>query len=167
MKKILFAALLGVVTLGAVQAQTVKIGYINSMELLSMMPEAKEADAKLQKMAKDLEAQYREYMLEYQRQLSILQSDSTLSEVAREAKIQDLTNLEQRITDFESSSQEKLNTKRSELYEPILDGANKIVQEVAKDNGYTHVFDSSTGAIIYAPEGDDIIELVKTRMGIQ
>ena len=71
-------------------------------------------------MAKDLEAQYREYVLEYQRQLSILQSDSTLSEVAREAKIQDLTNLEQRITDFESSSQEKLNTKRSELYEPIL-----------------------------------------------
>ena len=52
MKKILFAALLGVVTPGAVQAQTVKIGYINSMELLSMMPEAKEADAKLQKCAK-------------------------------------------------------------------------------------------------------------------
>lgn len=167
MRRNLLIAVVLLVMSTAAQAQTVKIGYINSLELLSLMPEAKDADAKLQQLAKDLENQYREYVLEYQKQLNILQTDTTLSEIAREAKIQDLTNLEQRITDFEASSQEKINTRRGELYEPLLATATKVVQEVAKENGYTHVFDSSTGAIIQAPEGDNILGLVKTKMGIQ
>jgi len=165
MKKILFIACLSLMAF-ATQAQTMKIGYINSLEVLSLMPETKTADAQLQEMARELEAQYREYILEYQKLANQVQSDATLSEVAREAKIQDLSNLEKRITDYEATSQEKISTKRNELYEPILTKATETVKEVANENGYTHVFDSSTGAIIHAPEGDDIIELVKAKLSL-
>ena len=103
MKKILFIACLSLMAF-ATQAQTMKIGYINSLEVLSLMPETKTADAQLQEMARELEAQYREYILEYQKLANQVQSDATLSEVAREAKIQDLSNLEKRITDYVHNS---------------------------------------------------------------
>ena len=105
MNKSVLAALLLMLTLSVTHAQNIKIGYINSLELLSMMPETKTADEKLQALAKDLEAQYREYIMEYQKLANQLQTDNAMSEIAREARMQDLSNLEQRITNFESSSQ--------------------------------------------------------------
>jgi outer membrane protein len=166
MKRIILIALFAVVTAGA-SAQTVKIGYVNSLEILSLMPETKVADAELQKMARELEAQYREYIMEYQKLANQIQSNTELTDVAREAKMQDLGNLEQRITEYESTSQEKISAKRNELYEPILAKATETVQTVAEENGYTHILDSSTGAIIHAPEGDNILELVKAKLGLE
>ena len=44
MNKSVLAALLLMLTLSVTHAQNIKIGYINSLELLSMMPETKTAD---------------------------------------------------------------------------------------------------------------------------
>ncbi len=166
MNKSVLAALLLMLTLSVTHAQNIKIGYINSLELLSMMPETKTADEKLQALAKDLEAQYREYIMEYQKLANQLQTDNAMSEIAREARMQDLSNLEQRITNFESSSQEKIQNKRNELYEPIISKATAVVKEVADANGYTYVLDSSNGTVIQAPESDNLLELVKKQLGI-
>ncbi|MBC8046997.1 MAG: OmpH family outer membrane protein [Fimbriimonadaceae bacterium] len=148
-------------------SQTVKIGYINSLELVSLMPETKAADDQLMVLAQQLDAQYKEYIIEYQKQATILQNDTTLSQIAYEAKVQDLQSLEKRIQDYEKSSQDKVNQKKTELYQPVLDKATQAVKDVAKENGYTHVLDSSTGAIVYAPDGDNILELVKKKLNIQ
>ena len=55
MKKITFLALLSVFTLSSM-AQN-KFGYIDSQELLILMPERKTAEAEVQNFAKSLEAQ--------------------------------------------------------------------------------------------------------------
>ncbi len=166
MSKSVFAAFILMLSLSVSSAQNVKIGYINSLELLSLMPETKTADEQLQVLAKDLEAQYREYIMEYQKLANQLQTDNSMSEIAREARMQDLSNLEQRITNFETSSQEKIQKKRNELYEPIITKATAVVKEVADANGYTFVLDSSNGTVIQAPESDNLIELVKKQLGI-
>ena len=40
------------------------------------------------------------------------------------------------------------------------------VDSVAKENGYTYIFDSGTGVMLYMPEGDDVSNLVKKKLGI-
>ena len=44
--------------------------------------------------------------------------------------------------------------------------AKKSVEEVAKENGYKYVIDSSQGMLLYADASDDIMALVKKKMGL-
>lgn len=147
-------------------AQQGKIAYINSQELLSLLPEAKVANAKLTAYAKEFETQYQAYGQEYQNLVNEIQNNPALTEVAREAKVQDAVMLEQRIQQFEQDSQTKLDNKKSELFQPIITATTETIKTVAKENGYTYVIDNSLSVLIMAPEGDDILPLVKKKLNI-
>lgn len=151
----------------AQQATTpvVKIAYINAQELLDAMPESDTAKGKLQKLAQDLQDMYDQYVQEYQDAVNALQSD-TLSEVARESKSQDAQYLQQRLQQYQDDAQKKLDDKRTGLYQPIIDKATAAIKEVAKEHGYTYVIDNSSEVLIMAPDGDDIMNLVKAKLGI-
>ena len=144
-----------------------KIAYINSQELLSLMPEALKADSALQAYGRDFENQYKAYATEYQMLVDKIQNDKTLSEVAREAMIQDALMLEQRLASYEQEINQKIEAKKAELFQPILTNATEIVKAVAKENGYAYVIDNSLSILIMAPDGDNILPLVKKKMNIQ
>ncbi len=163
LKLLLFTIL--VTTAVFTQAQG-KIAYINSQELLSLLPEAKEANTKLTAYAKDFEAQYQIYATEYQKLVDVIQNDKTLSEVAREAKIQDALMLEQRLQQYEQEINDKIEAKKAELFQPILTATTEVIKTVAKENGYTYVIDNALSVLIMAPEGDDILPLVKKKLNI-
>ena len=57
-----------------------------------------------------------------------------------------------------------LEAKEQELIEPILTKAKKAIEEVAKENGYTYIFDTSIGAVLYWEEGDNVLNLVKKKL---
>ena len=61
-----------------------------------------------------------------------------------------------------------MQERQSELMKPLVDRAKKAIEEVAKENGYSYIFDTSTGvgALLYTPESDDIMPLVKKKLGI-
>ena len=62
---------------------------------------------------------------------------------------------------------ESLERLQAKLVKPLNDKYLKIVNEVAKQYGYTYIFDLSTGAVVYYPdENGNITELVKKKMGI-
>lgn len=169
MKKFICSALL-LISLFTLHAQTqpVKIGYINSLELLSQMPEARAADSTLSKVADDMQKIYNGYLIEYQRlQDTIDRSKGIASQAQMEAWMEDLNRLGTRIQQFQDDSQKKLDDKKSELYKPILEKATNAVKEVAKENGYTYVFDSSAGAIVQAPDEDNMIDLVKKKLNLK
>lgn len=148
-------------------AQQSKIAYINSQELLESMPEAKAANDKLIAYAREFDSLYQDYVVEYQKLVNDIQGNPALSEVAREAKIQDAVMLEQRIQTYEQETQQKLDAKKAELFDPIIKNATEIVKTVAKENGYTHVIDNSLSVLIMAPDGDNILPLVKKKLNIQ
>ena len=68
MKKILLVivVVLALGTKANAQMKVNKLGYINSLELLSLMPETKVADEKLEKYGKDLEGLYDQMIKEGQ-----------------------------------------------------------------------------------------------------
>ncbi|HMU70973.1 MAG TPA: OmpH family outer membrane protein [Chitinophagales bacterium] len=168
MKQIKWMLVVAVMAYSSIaSAQQVKIAYINSQELLSSMPEAKAANDKLVAYAREFDSLYQDYVQEYQMLVNDIQGNPNLSEVAREAKIQDAVMLEDRITSYEKETQQKLDAKKQELFEPIIKNTTEIIKTVAKENGYTHVIDNSLSVVIMAPEGDDILQLVKKKMNIQ
>ena len=73
---------------------------------------------------------------------------------------------QQKIQQYEVEVQQKIIKKREELYQPILDKVKVAIEAVGKDNGYTMIFDASNGTILHANDGDNVMTLVKTKLGM-
>jgi outer membrane protein len=170
MKKFLALVMVCVALVSAASAQKKehKFGYINTLELLSLMPEIKPADEELSKYAGELDALFTKMLQEYQNKITDLEKTfASMSDDTKQIKAQELQDLEKRITNFEDGISDKLGKKKEKLYSPILDKADAAIREVAKENGFTYIFDASVGAIIYADESDDILPLVKAKLGLK
>lgn len=168
MRKLLIIAFVTLIGL-SVNAQQ-KFGYLNSLELLSLMPEVKPADAQLEKYAKDLDAAYTKMLTEYQTKVAKFQADvekGLITDINKEIKIKEIQDMETRITDFENKLEDKMMTKRETLYEPILEKADVAIKAVAKEKGYTFIFDTSSGALLFTTETDNILALVKAKLAIK
>jgi len=151
------------------QAQSNKLGHINSTDLLQAMPEIKQADSTLQTYQKQLEDQNQTMLTEYQSKLADFQkAEATMPDAVKEVKQQELQDLQNRIQQFQSSAQDKFQAKKEELYSPVLKKAEDAIKAVAKENNYSYVFDTSAGAVIYfPPDADDLMALVKKKLGLK
>ena len=165
MKKITFLALLSVLTLTSI-AQT-KFGYIDSQKLLMLMPERKTAETEVQEFAKSLESQLSSMAAEYEQQMQEYQTnETTYTDLVKQDKVAEITGLEQRIQAFQQNAQQALQTKEQELLEPILTKARTAIEDVAAEGDYTYIFDKSTGSILYAKESENVLHLVKKKLGL-
>ena len=163
MKKITFVALLSILTLSTI-AQN-KFGYIDSQELLMLMPERKIAETDVQNFAKSLESQLGSMTAEYQQSVQEYQAnEATYTDLVKQDKVAEITGLEQRIQNFQQNAQQSLRTKEQELLEPILEKARKAIEDVAVEGNYTYIFDKSNGAILYSKESENVISLVKKKL---
>ena len=169
MKSIFKICLIAIVlfSAGLVQAQTLKFAHIDSQALISAMPETAAAQKTLEEQAKGLEDQLATMQKEFQTKLGeYTQSVESLTDLVRQAKEEDLQNLQQRIQSFNSTASQKLQQKQGELMEPIFDKANNTIEAVAKEQGVIYVFDSN--AVLYKSNASiDLLPLVKAKLGIK
>lgn len=166
MKKLILslAILLTVSTAFAQQ----KIGYINSDELLVSMPEAKKADAEISAYAKTFQDQLSSMQKELETKYKAYEASvKTMTDATKEVKQKELNDLQNRIQSTQQSAEEKIATKRQELLKPITEKADAAIQAVAKEKGYSYIFDANAGGIIYALPTDNIIKDVKAKLGIK
>ncbi|MEE2699890.1 MAG: OmpH family outer membrane protein [Bacteroidota bacterium] len=144
-----------------------KFGYIDSGELLSIMPEKKAAETELQTFAKSLESQLSAMQGEYQASVQDYQAnEATFTDLVKQDKIVEIQGLEQRIQAFQQNAQNALQEKEQELLEPILSKARTAIEDVAKEGEFTYIFDSSMGSILYADESENVMALVKNKLGL-
>ncbi|MEQ8623460.1 MAG: OmpH family outer membrane protein [Vicingaceae bacterium] len=144
-----------------------KLGHINSNDLLLAMPERNSIEADIQKYAQELESQMTTMSKEYQAKVQKYQSmEATMTEAIKQDKIAEITNLEERISKFQQSAQKDLQAKEETLLKPLIDKAKKAIEDVAKENGYTYIFDAGVGVLLYSKESDDIMPLVKKKLGL-
>ena len=146
-----------------------KFGHINSNELLMAMPENQQAREAIQQHSKELETQLMAMQAELEQKYNdYLANKETLSKLVQQTKETELNDLNTRIQSFQQTAQQDLQAKETELLKPIIEKARNTIREVSKEKGYTYVFDTSTGALVFWPEdSDDLLPLVKTKLGIQ
>ncbi|MFW6227301.1 MAG: OmpH family outer membrane protein [Bacteroidota bacterium] len=169
MKNILRISLFVALLLGvnATVFSQAKFGHINTNELLQEMPGREEASQELEKYAAELESTFSTMQQEFQSKYQeYLDKQETYSELIRQSKERELESLQQRIMEFQESAQEDLVEKENQLLRPIIDRARKAIEDVAREEGYTYVFDSGMGVLLYSEPSDNIMEKVKAKIGI-
>ena len=163
MKKILLLSLTFLISISSFSQN--KFGYIDSQELLLLMPERKTAEEEVQTFAKSLESQLQAMTAEYQQSVQEYQAnEATYTDLVKQDKVTEITGLEQRIQSFQQNAQQALQSKEQELLEPILQKARRAIEDVASEGVYTYIFDKSVGSILYVKESENILEKVKKKL---
>ena len=90
-----------------------------------------------------------------------------MSDLIRQTKESEIRDLGQRIEAYQTQAQQKLQELQESLFEPIIERAKQAITDVARENGYSYVFDSSAGTLLYQPDSDDILPLVKKKLGLK
>lgn len=168
MKKFFTVALFlaGFLSIATLAEAQVKIGYVSSQDLLSVMPETRKADSSLQQLRAALIQNAQDKEAKLNADIEKFNKDSAnYSEAVKTVKRQELQKAYQDLAGEEQRIQEQLQAKQQELIQPIQKKANDAVQATAKENGYTYVFEKEV--LIVAPPGDDILPLVAKKLGIK
>jgi outer membrane protein len=164
MKKIIvaIAMILGLFT---ASAQT-KIGYINTEELLGSLPEAVTVSKELEEYGQSLDLMREENIKELNEKGEKFNQDSSkMSPSMKEIKRKELQDLYEKIQGWQQVAQEDMNKKSQEKLMPLRKKAMDAINAVAAENKYTYILDIST--IIVGPPTDNIIGLVKKKLGIK
>ncbi len=165
MKSILF--FLGMLLTTGLYAQ--KFGYCNSGQLLTQIPEVKAADSDLSAFQTQLTKRGQEMVKALQDKAADLkrkEETGTISPKDLETQSAKLAEEEAAIAKYEQEVYEKLAQKREQLFSPILDRVNQAMADVAKENQFMFVFDSSSQVLLYSDESLDVTKLVKAKLGI-
>lgn len=169
MKKIVTIVLvvMGLVMAGnSTQAQN-KIGYISLQELIPSMPESKKADTALNDYQTALGQNFEDMKKEYYEQDSLLNSkdSSKYTKAQLELKRKNMGEMLVKLQGWQQQAQQLYQQKYQDLIAPIQKKAVETVQAVAKENGYTYVL--SKEALLVSPPAEDLLPLVKKKLGLK
>lgn len=146
----------------------VKFGHLDFAKLYGMMPELDSVKKVFEEYNKSIQDMYAALQTELENKFMDYQANASgMSEIIRSTKEAEINDLKERMDAFEAKATQDLQAKEAELTSPVIERARKAVQEISKENGYTYVFNSSEGLLLYAEPADDITELVKAKLGIK
>ena len=165
MKKVLIAIFACLFAFGgnAMAQQKIKLGHINSNELMQIMPGRDSAQTVLQAEVSGLEEQLKSMQSELEKRYNeYMEKQSGWTDLIRNTKQRELQDMSTRIQEFQENAQ-----REQELLQPIIDRAKKAISEVAAEGGYSYILDSGTAAVLYSQDSDDIMPMVKKKLGLK
>lgn len=161
MKKVLtfcFVLAAGFLITTSSQAQQVKIGFFDEQAVLALMPGIGKVDTLLQRYVADSLNPRRDYILsELKRKDSTLRADSASGKLTPQVKVIMQKEMSQdfyTIQNWQQIQQEAIQGKQDQLLLPYRQKVYGVLQEVIKEQKYTHVFKPTE--VIYAEKSDDI-----------
>jgi outer membrane protein len=167
MKRILFVATLVLFLPGEAAAQGLKLGYINSQDILAAAPGAQEAkdqfDAdmvtyrtEVEQLAADLEKLVQQYE----------QQQTLLSPAARQTRETDIRSKQQVYQERVSAIDERAGLRQQELVQPVMDRVNAAIEEIRAEGSYALIVDVSSGAVVAADPLLDLTQEVLARLQV-
>ena len=166
MKKIilLFVLAAGLVS-GTVQAQN-KFGFIRVDEMVALMPELKKIDTALVIYQNDsLPRTYNYLLSQYQRYDSIAVDSVKSPMVVRQDAAKQRAAFLEELQNWQNSAQQLIEAKQNSLLQPVYDKVLKAIDEVAKEKGYTYVFNRE--ALLVGPPADNLLPMVAEKLKVK
>jgi outer membrane protein len=163
---------IGLLTAGNLLGQnSLKLGHIDSRLVFAAMPESDSAQKQLERSARQMQSTLEELQVEFNKkyeEYTKLTNDAATSTLILRTKEEELQSLQQRIQTFQQQAEQDMANQRQQLFQPIQDKAIKAVNQVAEENGFTYIFDTAGGALVYtSPDSQDILALVKAKLGLK
>lgn len=159
--------LIAVFTLGlGGVANAQKFGHIDFEKLVAEMPQTTKLKSDIEKlgktyqdeiegMGKKLEAKVKKYQAEQNAQTKEI-NESRALEVQQE---------NQRYEQLRQTAYQEMQKKQAEGLNPIIEKAQKAIEDVAAAKGIVYVFDSSVGKGLLVSKGEDLFNAVKAKLG--
>lgn len=152
----------------AMAQKNIKIGHINSNDLMQIMPGRDSAQTVLQAEVADLETTLKSMQAEAEKRYNdYVANQAGWTDLIRQTKQREIQDMASRIEEFQQNAQKQLQDREQELLKPIIDRAKKAIEDVAKEGGYTYILDAGTAAVLYSQDSDDIMPLVKKKLGLK
>lgn len=169
MKKTFFYFALAMLFFPAISLAQLKIGYVDSKTVLDKLPDAQDAQQKLDT-----------YIREWRSELSKMESELNskkdelerrkliMTEQTRKDMEKEIDDLQQKMNDFRDKkfgTRGELYQKQDELMRPIQNKVFSVIKEVALEEDLDFVFDrSSDVTLLYAKDQYDITPLVMDKL---
>ena len=151
-------------TLSGLLFAELKIGYIDSNEIMNNFEDVRQVQVDLEKEQKRLENEMKDLMT----QLDSLNQDFErqrllMSESRRLEKEKDLKRLEENIQIFQLEKfgpEGEIYKKQNDLLKPVLKKIDEAIQNVGSERGYDFILDAMSGALLYALDSHNLTDAV-------
>lgn len=153
--------------------QATRTAYIDGAKIITKLPEAQDAEARLDQLvatwnqeADNIQGELNRKKAEFERRKLIM------TDAERSATEVDIQNVQKRLNEFRQSKygpQGDLYTQQASMMKPAYDKLMKAIEEVARDGNYDYVLDKSSKdvAILYSNSKHDITVPVAKKLGIE
>lgn len=147
-------------------AQTLKVGLVDTNDIITNMPETAAANNTLNEAQKKYQAEFQRIEEEFQRQYEEFNNmpENELPAI-KERKARQLQETQQKAEAFQQQVIQDLQKQQDELMAPIMQKVRNAIESVGKENGYTLIQDIGT-SIYFAAPVEDITPLVKKKLGL-
>jgi outer membrane protein len=161
-KNIVVTLLVTILISVGLHAQTQKTGFVNSTKIFQELPEAQEAQKKIEALTKpyadsakgmedNLKGKYEEYQ----------KKEALMTEVAKKAAQQELVELERKYNEYRTDkfgADGSLAKQTDKIIGPLKEKIIKAIERVAKEEKYSFVFDQTeqVKVLLYADRSQDL-----------
>lgn len=148
-------------------AQTLKIGLVDTNEIVGKMPETTAAQNTLAEAQKKYQAEFQRIEEEFQRQYEEFNNMAQDELPAiKERKARQLQETQQKAEAFQQNVMQDLQKQQDELMAPVIQKVRSAIESVGKENGFSLIQDMAGGQLYFAAPVEDITPLVKSKLGL-
>lgn len=171
MKKIIYSIFIVLVlfTSNIVAQSAQQIAFVNSKDILAVMPERIDASNELDDLNKKYKAELNVMQNDYNKKYSdFISYQNSMAESIRLRRMQELTELENSINQFMTVAQEDIQNKETELLTPLRQKVKDTIYRIGVEYGFICIYDLANPTIAFVtPQATDITPLVKQKLGIK
>lgn len=147
-----------------------KIGYMNTQEVLSQVPERSDIEQKLNSFVQEKRQELQQQTAAFQDSVAEYQQNQSAMSDAEAAQAEErLSQMEASMNQFRQSIQQQVQQRRAELLEPLYNKMNASIEVIAEQRNLDFVINEATSRgenVLYykASQQMDITEEVLQQM---
>jgi outer membrane protein len=144
------------------QKSSQRIGYVESEKIISQMPEAKNAEKRLQSITKRWDAEFNQLKKDYEEAIADYErKKATMTAAAKSKKEGEIIQKQRTIQEFQAQKLGRggeYEQQQAELLKPIRQKVMSTIQKVAKKYGYSLILEKGglAGVVLYGDKKDDL-----------
>ena len=146
-----------------------KFGYINSKDIIQLMPEFTKAQKEIQELEKMYTDEFNSYRTELEKkgtEFEKLQKDSVPENILKR-RYEELMQLEERLRQYSQDISANLQKAETEKMMSIQKSLLNVLDAVGREGGYVCIFDLAGGMpYVSTTLCEDLSAKVKARLGI-
>jgi outer membrane protein len=149
-------------TLASIALADIKIGYVDSNEIMNNFDEVRQVQADLEKEQRRLESEFNElvYSLDSLKQ-DFDRQRLLMSDTRRNDKENEIVNKEKSVQKFQLDKfgpEGEIYRVQNQLLKPVLAKIDAAIQKVGSERGYDFILDAMSGALLYALDSHNLTE---------